>query len=35
MVRGMDFVGPNSSDWLNECVARYYGVRSIAAGDPR
>jgi Family of unknown function (DUF6056) len=30
-VRGMDFVGPNSSDWLNECVARYYGVRTIAA----
>jgi hypothetical protein len=33
-VRGMDFVGPNSADWLNECVARYYGVRSIAARAP-
>jgi hypothetical protein len=33
-VRGMDFVGPNSADWLNECVARYYGLRSIAARAP-
>jgi hypothetical protein len=30
-VRGMDFVGANPSDWLNECVARYYGIRTIAA----
>jgi hypothetical protein len=34
-VRGMDFVGPNPADWLNECVARYYGIRSIAAREPR
>ena len=33
-VRGMDFVSSNSTDWLNECVARYYGVRTIAARAP-
>jgi hypothetical protein len=33
-VRGMDFVSPNPTDWLNECVARYYGIRSIAARAP-
>lgn len=30
-VRGMDFVGPDPSDWLNECVARYYGLRTVTA----
>jgi Family of unknown function (DUF6056) len=33
-VRGMDFVGPNPADWLNQCVARYYGIRSIATLEP-
>jgi hypothetical protein len=28
-VQNLDFIGPNRADWLNECVARYYGVRSI------
>jgi hypothetical protein len=28
---GENFVGSNSQDWFNMCVARYYGVRSIAA----
>ncbi len=27
---GEAFVGPDRSDWFNMCVARYYGVRSIA-----
>jgi hypothetical protein len=31
----MDFVAADPAEWLNECVARYYGVRSIAARDPR
>jgi hypothetical protein len=30
-IRGMDFVGPDPSDWLNVCVARFYRVRSITA----
>jgi hypothetical protein len=28
---GENFVSPNPDDWFNACVARYYGVRSIAA----
>jgi uncharacterized protein DUF6056 len=27
---GEDFVGPDRQDWFNQCVARYYGVASIA-----
>jgi hypothetical protein len=30
-IKGMDFVSQDPSDWLNVCVARYYGLRSIAA----
>lgn len=26
-----DFIGPDPSDWFNQCVARYYGVPSLAA----
>jgi uncharacterized protein DUF6056 len=29
----LDFVGSDQSDWLNQCVARYYGVTSIATGS--
>jgi uncharacterized protein DUF6056 len=28
---GEDFVGPDRGNWFNMCVARYYGVGSIAA----
>jgi hypothetical protein len=28
-VQNLEFIGPNRADWFNECVARYYGVRSI------
>ncbi|MCA1644231.1 MAG: hypothetical protein LC797_01775 [Chloroflexi bacterium] len=28
---GENFVGTDRADWFNQCVARYYGVRSIAA----
>jgi hypothetical protein len=28
---GENFVGDDRGDWFNTCVARYYGVRSIAA----
>jgi Family of unknown function (DUF6056) len=28
---GENFVSSNPDDWFNACVARYYGVRSIAA----
>ena len=28
---GEDFVGPDRDNWFNMCVARYYGVGSIAA----
>jgi hypothetical protein len=31
LVQNLDFIGSNRADWLNECVARYYGVRSISA----
>jgi len=27
----MDFLAPDPSNWLNQCAARYYGVRSLAA----
>lgn len=30
-VQNLDWLGPDSSDWFNECVAGYYGVSSIAA----
>jgi hypothetical protein len=30
---GEDFVTPDRDNWFNVCVARYYGVRSIAAGS--
>ena len=30
---GEDFVGSNRRDWFNMCVARYYGVRTIASAD--
>jgi Family of unknown function (DUF6056) len=30
-VRNLAFVGPDPDDWFNGCVARYYGLRSIAA----
>jgi hypothetical protein len=33
MVHNLDFVGPDREDWFNVCVARYYGVRSIAATE--
>lgn len=29
----LDFVGSDRSDWLNQCVARYYGVASIGTGS--
>jgi hypothetical protein len=29
MIRGMDFLSRDGSDWLNVCVARYYGLRSV------
>jgi hypothetical protein len=25
----MDFVSRDAADWLNVCVARYYGLRSV------
>ena len=28
---GEDFVTPDRTNWFNVCVARYYGVRTIAA----
>jgi hypothetical protein len=28
---GENFVTDDREDWFNRCVARYYGVRSIAA----
>jgi Family of unknown function (DUF6056) len=31
LVRGMDFLAPTPDDWLNQCAARYYRVRSITA----
>jgi hypothetical protein len=30
---GEDFVTPDRDNWFNICVARYYGVRSIAASS--
>jgi len=30
-VQNLDWVGPDPTDWFNECVAGYYGVSSIAA----
>jgi hypothetical protein len=30
-VQNLQFVGPDRGDWFNECVARYYGVGTIAA----
>ncbi len=30
---GEDFVSSDRQDWFNQCVARYYGVRSIAASS--
>lgn len=30
---GEKFVGPDRRDWFNTCVARYYGVSSIAAPE--
>ncbi|MBV9543293.1 MAG: hypothetical protein JOY61_02830 [Chloroflexi bacterium] len=30
---GENFVGPDRSNWFNVCVARYYGVRTIAATE--
>lgn len=30
-IRDMDFLAPDPSNWLNQCAARYYGVRSLAA----
>lgn len=30
---GEQFVGSNREDWFNVCVARYYGLRSIAAAE--
>ena len=30
---GENFVGPDPNNYFNVCVARYYGVRSIAASD--
>jgi hypothetical protein len=29
-VHNLEFVGPDRSDWFNQCVAGYYGVGSIA-----
>jgi hypothetical protein len=31
VVKNLEFVGPDREDWFNACVARYYGVRSIAS----
>ena len=31
---GENFVGPDRTDYFNVCVARFYGVRSIAAEAP-
>jgi hypothetical protein len=30
-VQNLDFLGPDRTDWFNQCVAGYYGVNSIAA----
>jgi hypothetical protein len=30
-VQNLEFVGSNPHDWFNECVARYYGVSTIAS----
>ena len=30
-IRGMDFLSREAADWLNQCAARYYGLRSIRA----
>jgi hypothetical protein len=30
-VQNLDFVGPDRTNWFNQCVAGYYGVGSIAA----
>jgi hypothetical protein len=30
-VQNLEWLGPDSSDWFNQCVAGYYGVSSIAA----
>jgi hypothetical protein len=30
---GENFVTSDRDDWFNRCVARYYGVRSIAAAS--
>jgi hypothetical protein len=30
LVRNLVFVGPDRNDWFNDCVARYYGLNSIA-----
>jgi hypothetical protein len=30
-VRGMDFLAPDATNWLNECAARYYRVHGLAA----
>ena len=30
-ILGEDFVGSDRRDWFNMCVARYYGVRTIAS----
>lgn len=34
-IGGFDFVGANPQDWFNQCVARYYGVDSVAAAPVR
>jgi hypothetical protein len=31
LVHNLDFIGPNRHDWLNECVARYYDLTTIAS----
>ena len=31
MVRNLEFVGPRRDDWFNQCVARFYGVGTIAS----
>ncbi|MCA1647484.1 MAG: DUF6056 family protein [Chloroflexi bacterium] len=31
LVHNLDFVGPDRQDWFNGCVARYYGVDTIAS----
>jgi uncharacterized protein DUF6056 len=30
-VQNLDWVGPDRTDWFNQCVADYYGLSSIAA----